>query len=52
MEGRTENFNPGEQLRPWGSKLAPRGEVKNAPPFTFSPFAFTKRDGLSHSKAC
>jgi hypothetical protein len=37
MEGRTENFTPGDnftpggQLRPWGSKFAPRGEVKNGP---------------------
>jgi hypothetical protein len=33
--GRTENFTPGDnftprdQLRPWGSKFAPRGVVKN-----------------------
>jgi hypothetical protein len=29
MEGRTENINPGKQLRPWGWKFAPMGEVKN-----------------------
>jgi hypothetical protein len=26
-----DNFTPGGQLRPWGSKLAPRGEVENEP---------------------
>jgi hypothetical protein len=25
------NFTPGGQIRPWGSKYAPRGEVKNGP---------------------
>jgi hypothetical protein len=37
MEGQTEGitspigekFTPGGQLRPWGSKFAPRDEVKN-----------------------
>jgi hypothetical protein len=31
MEGQTENFTPGGQLRPWVSKFSPRGEVKNGP---------------------
>jgi hypothetical protein len=37
IEGRRENFTPGDnvtpggQLRPLGSKFAPRGEVKNGP---------------------
>jgi hypothetical protein len=31
MAGRTENFTPRGQLRPWGSKFAPKGEVKNGP---------------------
>jgi hypothetical protein len=26
-----DNFAPGGQLRPWGSKFSPRGEVKNGP---------------------
>jgi hypothetical protein len=25
------NFTPGGQLRPWGPKFTPRGEVKNGP---------------------
>jgi hypothetical protein len=31
IEGRTENFTPGGQLRPWGSKFVSRGKVKNGP---------------------
>jgi hypothetical protein len=42
MEGQTENFTPGDnftpggQLRSWGSKFAPRGEVKIGPLNVFS----------------
>jgi hypothetical protein len=42
-----DNFTPGGQLRPWGSKFAPRGEVKNGPQICYGPhskktFAYTQ----------
>jgi hypothetical protein len=54
MEGRIENFTPGGQLSPYGSKFAPRGEVKNGPlrPIVHSHFKLNTSPGLIRAQIC